>query len=106
MRAVATLCGRRLRPPASPRDLLARHLSGAVVAQVGLLRTAPRIGEVDAHHRPAIFGDFSRTAVAHEDRLSRHDSPPSLGLVATFETRETEVEMQEKSGARFLELIT
>jgi hypothetical protein len=36
----------------------------------------PSIGVVDAHHRSAILCDFRRAVVAHEDRLSCHDSSP------------------------------
>src|SRR5439155_14241383 len=58
-------------PPAGGWD--ARHLAGAVVAEVGLLRAAARVGVGDAHHGALCFVDFLAAVVANEHGLSCHE---------------------------------
>jgi hypothetical protein len=66
----APLCGCRLRPPASPRDGVTGHSARAVVAQIGLLRTAAGIGEVQPHHGAFSFTDFPAAVVTDEHGLA------------------------------------
>jgi hypothetical protein len=61
-------CG--LRPAAPPRDGLAGKLPGAVVAEIGLLRAAAGVGEVEAHHRAFSFLNFAAAVVADEHGLA------------------------------------
>ena len=68
---VGSACRGRLRPTAAPGRRLARHLPGAGVAQVGLLRAAARVVEVDAHHGALRLVDFVAAVVANEHGLSR-----------------------------------
>jgi hypothetical protein len=56
----------RLRPAPAARDRGAGHLRGAVVAEIGLLRAAAGIREVDAHHGATTFGNFLRTIVTNK----------------------------------------
>jgi hypothetical protein len=63
-------CG--LRPSAPAGNGLPGHISGASVTEIGLLCTAPRIVERDAHHGAFSFLDLAGTVVAHENRLSCH----------------------------------
>ena len=63
--------------PATPTShRLARHFRGAAVAEIGLLRTAAGVREIETHHGASALGHFARALVAHEDRLSRHVSLP------------------------------
>jgi hypothetical protein len=50
------------------------HPAGTVVTEIGLLRTATRIGIVDPHRRAFTLVDFVATVVADEHRLASHDS--------------------------------
>src|SRR2546426_5634688 len=77
-RDVAAKSGKRLRsggglrPAAAPCGRLARHAAGAVVAEVGLLGTAPCVGIRDPHYGPASLVDFLATLVANENCSSGH----------------------------------
>jgi hypothetical protein len=51
---------------------VAGHLTGAVVTEIRLLRTAASIGVVQAHGRAFSFADLGATVVANEHGLSRH----------------------------------
>jgi hypothetical protein len=64
--------GRALRSPASSSDLLAGHLSCARVAEICLLRTTPRIGEIDAHHGAFGLVDFFPTIVTDKSGYACH----------------------------------
>ena len=57
----------------APRDLLTRHLAGAVVAQVGLPGPTPSVGERDPQRCAFSFLDFRAAVVADENRLSSHE---------------------------------
>src|SRR5438045_3302903 len=60
----------RLRPPAPAGDDLAGHLARARVAEIGLLRTAARVGEVDAHHR-TLASSTSLPQLSHTSLVTR-----------------------------------
>ena len=62
----------RLRLAAPPRGRVARHLAGAVVAEIRLLRAAAGVGVVQAKRRALSFADFTAAVVANENGLSRH----------------------------------
>jgi hypothetical protein len=51
---------------------MAGHLTGAVVAEICLLRTAAGIGVVQPKRRALSFADFTAAVVANEHGLSRH----------------------------------
>jgi hypothetical protein len=51
---------------------MAGHLTGAVVAEICLLRTAAGIGVVQPKRRAFSFADFTPAVVANENGLSRH----------------------------------
>src|SRR5213592_2576996 len=76
--SLLVLSGGRLRPPAPAGDDLAGHLARARVAEIGLLRTAARVGEVDAHHRTLRLLHFLAAVVAHEPRNTCHGFPPRI----------------------------
>jgi hypothetical protein len=63
---------RRLRAGAAAATSrrLTRHLPRTVVAEVALLRTAPRVGEGQAKCRSLSFADFLSAIVTNEHRLS------------------------------------
>src|SRR5438067_11669558 len=69
---VETCLGRRgrLRPPAAPRDRVTGQFAGAVVAQIGLLRAAPRIGIGQTQRRTFVVADFLAAVVADEHSLT------------------------------------
>jgi hypothetical protein len=57
---------------------MADSLSGAVIAQVGLLRAATRIVEGHTLNSALSILDFRATVIAHHDCLSCHQKlPPS-----------------------------
>src|SRR5207237_4021824 len=58
-------CG-RLRPASTPGHCRAGHRAGAVVAEIGLLRAAAGVREVDPHYCAAPLGHFLRTFVTNE----------------------------------------
>jgi hypothetical protein len=58
--------------PSSPGDLPAGQLPCAVVAEIGLLRAAPRITERRPHDGSLSFIDFLATVIANENGLSSH----------------------------------
>src|SRR5919204_6911686 len=68
----------RLRPASAACHGLAGHLAGACVAEVGLLRSAPRIGEVDPHHRTLRLLHFFAAVVADQPRNTCHGFPPGF----------------------------
>jgi hypothetical protein len=53
------------------------HPTRAFVAQIGLFRTTPGVGEVDAHDSAFSFCDFLAAVVTHENGLSSHDFLPA-----------------------------
>src|SRR6185312_4841449 len=53
-------------------------LPGARVAQIRLLRTAARVGEVDAHHSALRLFDFFAAVVAYQPRNTCHGFPPQF----------------------------
>jgi hypothetical protein len=60
------------RPPSggvAARGGTARHLACAVVAEVGGLCAAPRVGERHPQRRALAFADFSFAIVTYENRL-------------------------------------
>lgn len=63
-----------LGPATSAGNRLAGHFGGAVVAEIGLLRSPTSVGVIQPHDRTPALGDFARALVAHEDRLSCHVS--------------------------------
>src|SRR5213083_521726 len=71
---MTALRGDGLGPPSAPRRRVTGHPAGAVVAEIGLRRTATRIGIVDSHRRAFTFIDFVATVVTDEHRLASHDS--------------------------------
>jgi hypothetical protein len=56
---------------------LTGHLSGAGVAEIGLLGTAARIREIDPHDGPFCFLDLFAAIVADQPRNTCHGFPPS-----------------------------
>src|ERR1041384_746534 len=62
--------GRGLRPAAAAGDGLARQLPRAVVAEIGLLRAAAGVGEVEAHRRAFSLLNFAPAVVADEHGLA------------------------------------
>src|SRR4051794_14362522 len=67
------LCsGGGLRPTAPPCGGLAGPAAGAVVAEIGLLGPAARIGIRDPHYRSASLVDFLAALVANENCSSGH----------------------------------
>lgn len=66
-----------LRPAAAPRDGLARHLAGAGVAKIRLLRATPRVSEIDPHDGALCLLDLLAAIVADKSRYSCHPIPPS-----------------------------
>jgi hypothetical protein len=52
---------------------VARHASGAVVAEIGLLRAAARVRIVDAHRGAFTLVDFTPAVVTDEHRLASHE---------------------------------
>jgi len=46
------------------------HSAGAVVAEIGLLRTASGVGEVQAHGRALSFADFPAAVVTDKHGLT------------------------------------
>ncbi len=62
----------RFGAPASAGHCLTRHPGRAVVTEIGLLRAATRVREVETHHSTAAFGHLSTALVAYENRLSCH----------------------------------
>src|SRR6266513_4178737 len=71
---MAALRGDGLGPPSAPCGRVTGQSAGAVVAEIGLLRTATRIGIVDSHRRAFTLIDFVATVVTDEHRLASHDS--------------------------------
>src|SRR2546430_7212635 len=71
---MTALRGDGLGPPSAPPGRVTGHPAGAVVAEIGLLRPATRIGMVDSHRRAFTLIDFVATVVTDEHRLASHDS--------------------------------
>src|SRR3954452_24642701 len=69
-RLVRGRCGLRPAPAACSR--LAGHVAGAVAAEGGLLRTAPRVGIGDPPHRAVLLVDLFATVVANENGSACH----------------------------------
>src|SRR5436190_4438463 len=69
-------CG--LRPSPSPGGCLPRHLACTVVAEIGLLRAAARVREVEPHRRAFSFFDFPAAVVTDEHCLACQVDPSSL----------------------------
>jgi hypothetical protein len=63
---------RTLRAPSATGDLLAGHLAGACVAEIGLLGATARIREIDAHHGAFDLVDFFTTIVTDKSRYACH----------------------------------
>jgi hypothetical protein len=61
----------RLRPAASPRDGLARHVAGAGVAEVGLLCAATRVGIGKPHRRALSVTDLVSALIANQNSFPR-----------------------------------
>src|SRR5215210_4222650 len=61
---------RGLRPPAPPGGRATGELPGAVVAEIGLLRAAARVREIQAHGRALSFSDFLAAVVTDEHGLT------------------------------------
>jgi hypothetical protein len=57
---------------------VAGHTAGAVVAEVGLLRPAARVREIQAHRGAFSFADFPSAVIADEHCLASQLSLPSL----------------------------
>jgi hypothetical protein len=60
----------RLGPPATAGDRLTGHLARAGVTEIGLLRAASRIGEIDPHDGAFSLVDFLAAIVADEPRYT------------------------------------
>jgi len=75
VRALGGGCG--LRPAAATGYGLARHLAGAGVAKIRLLRATPRVGEIDPHDGALCLLDLLAAIVADKSRYACHPIPPS-----------------------------
>ena len=78
--------GERLRLAAAPRDRCAGHSTGARVAEIRLLRAAPRVVERHAKNGALSFSDLRAARVANEDGLSSHDSPSVVEITVAIST--------------------
>jgi len=72
---VSGLGGRGLRAAASAGCCAARHVGGAVVAQIRLLCSAAGIGICQAQRRAFSFTDFLAAVIANEDCLASQVNP-------------------------------
>jgi hypothetical protein len=72
-RGESGLCG--LRPAAASCGRLSRHLSGALVAEISLLRSPACVRKGQAKCRTFSLANFSPAVVTHEDCFARHVPP-------------------------------
>ena len=79
------------RVAASPCDSLTGHSARAVVAKIGLLRSAACVGEREPEYCALALAHLGAAFVANENGLSSHRFPPSTYLTSG-----------ERSGKRYM----